>query len=220
MSEQDDPVATLFVVSDGTGETAAAVVRAVMLQFHTPCRTRLVGSVRRESQARRVVAEAEQASGIIVFSLVNKQVAEVLLREAERRGVVTVDLLGPMISKVAQHLRAEPRLEPGLLHGFSDEYFKRIEAVEFAVQHDDGANLQHIYEAGPAFERLLDSPAWYGRVRHYFGRATPFVNEFFANVRGEGGFIGLHSGGWYAKHHEGMADQRSSVGETLTPSLP
>ena len=82
---------------------------------------------------------------------------------------------------------------------------------------DDGANLQHVYEAGPAFERLLDCPAWYGRVRHYFGRATPFVNEFFANVRGEGGFIGLHSGGWYAKHHEGMADQRSSVGETLTP---
>ena len=85
---------------------------------------------------------------------------------------------------------------------------------------DDGKNLQHIYEAGPAFERLLDCPAWYGRVRHYFGRATPFVNEFFANVRGEGGFIGLHSGGWYAKHHEGMADQRSSVGETLTPSRP
>ena len=82
---------------------------------------------------------------------------------------------------------------------------------------DDGSNLQHIYEAGPAFERLLDCPAWYPRVRHYFGRATPFVNEFFANVRGEGGFIGLHSGGWYAKHHDGMADQRSSVGETLTP---
>jgi regulator of PEP synthase PpsR (kinase-PPPase family) len=78
---------------------------------------------------------------------VNKQVAEVLLREAERRGVVTVDLLGPMISKVAQHLRAEPRLEPGLLHGFSDEYFKRIEAVEFAVQHDDGANLHTLHEA-------------------------------------------------------------------------
>ena len=137
MSEQGDPVATLFVVSDGTGETAAAVVRAVMLQFQTSCRTRVVGSVRRESQARRVVAEAERASGIIVFSLVNKQVAEVLLREAELRGVATVDLLGPMISKVAQHLRAEPRLEPGLLHGFSDDYFKRIEAVEFAVQHDE-----------------------------------------------------------------------------------
>lgn len=147
MSEQGDPVATLFVVSDGTGETAAAVVRAVMLQFHTPCRTRVVGSVRRESQARRVVAEAEKASGIIVFSLVNKQVAEVLLREAELRGVATVDLLGPMISKVAHHLRAEPRLEPGLLHGFSDDYFKRIEAVEFAVQHDDGANLHTLHEA-------------------------------------------------------------------------
>jgi len=54
-------------------------------------------------------------------------------------GVPCVDLLGPLISNIAEHLHAEPRLEPGLLHGFSDAYFKRIEAVEFAVRHDDGA---------------------------------------------------------------------------------
>ena len=147
MGKQEDPVATLFVASDGTGETAAAVVRAVMLQFQTTCRTRVVGTIRQESQVRRVVAEAAEASGIIVFSIVDKRVAETLLREAERNGVATVDLLGPLISKVAQHLRAEPRLEPGLLHGFSDEYFKRVEAVEFAVQHDDGANLHTLHQA-------------------------------------------------------------------------
>ena len=44
-------------------------------------------------------------------------------------------------------MRAEPRARPGLLHGFSDDYFRRVEAVEFAVQHDDGANLHTLFRA-------------------------------------------------------------------------
>jgi regulator of PEP synthase PpsR (kinase-PPPase family) len=58
-----------------------------------------------------------------------------------------VDVLGGTISKVAEHLKAEPRAQPGLLHGFSDDYFRRVEAVEFAVRHDDGANLHTLYQA-------------------------------------------------------------------------
>ena len=76
-----------------------------------------------------------------------KQVAAALLRATGSRGVPTVDLLGALIGKVAQHLHAEPRLQPGLLHGFSDEYFERIDAVEFAVRHDDGANIETLFEA-------------------------------------------------------------------------
>jgi hypothetical protein len=52
-----------------------------------------------------------------------------------------------MIANVAEHLHAEPRSQPGLLHGFSDEYFRRVEAVEFAVRHDDGANLHTLHRA-------------------------------------------------------------------------
>ena len=84
---------------------------------------------------------------------------------------------------------------------------------------DDGVNLQHIYEAGAPFERLLDHGPWYDRVCHYFGRATPYVNEFFANVRGQGGFIGLHSGGWYAKQHPGVALQHG-IGRVAGHIIP
>jgi regulator of PEP synthase PpsR (kinase-PPPase family) len=55
--------------------------------------------------------------------------------------------LGPLIIKVAQRLHVEPRHQPGLLHGFSDDYFQRVEAVEFAVRHDDGANVHTLHEA-------------------------------------------------------------------------
>lgn len=147
MEKSVDAGGQVVVVSDGTGETAAAVVRAVMLQFQTPWQLKIISNVRHESQVRRAVETAAAASKLLVFSLVDKHAASSLLREAERQGVATVDLLGPLIAKVAHQLKAEPRHQPGLLHAFSDEYFARIEAVEFAVRHDDGANLHTLHEA-------------------------------------------------------------------------
>ena len=76
-----------------------------------------------------------------------KEMVDLWWREAEQHGVTTVDLLGPLIAKVAQRLHSEPRHQPGLLHGFTDEYFRRVEAVEFAVRHDDGANVHTLPEA-------------------------------------------------------------------------
>jgi regulator of PEP synthase PpsR (kinase-PPPase family) len=142
-----DTVGEIFVVSDGTGETGAAACRAVMLQFSTPWRLRIFGGVRHPSEVQRVMSLAAEANALVVFSLVEKREAAELLREAQRHGLATVDLLGPLIARAAVHLRAEPRHEPGLLHGLSDDYFRRIEAVEFAVRHDDGANLNTLYEA-------------------------------------------------------------------------
>lgn len=142
-----EPGGAIFVISDGTGETAAAACRAVMLQFSTPWELRIFGGVRHPSEVRRVMELAAEANALIVFSLVEKREAAELLREAQRYGLATVDLLGPLIARAAAHLRAEPRHQPGLLHGLSDDYFQRIEAVEFAVRHDDGANLNTLYEA-------------------------------------------------------------------------
>jgi regulator of PEP synthase PpsR (kinase-PPPase family) len=137
----------IIVVSDGTGDTATAAVKAVMLQFSTKWKMRVFGGIRHESEVRRVVDQAAGSNAIVVFSLVDKRVASALIRDSGSRGVPIVDLLGSLISKVAQHLHAEPRHQPGLLHAFSDEYFERIDAVEFAVRHDDGANLETIFEA-------------------------------------------------------------------------
>ena len=150
VSEAKKPVATsppIFVVSDGTGDTGAAVAKAALAQFQVECKLRRFGGIRQPSLARRVVAEAERVGALVLFTLVDRRVAQGLLEEAAARGVPTLDVLGGMIAKIAEHVKAEPRSEPGLLHGFSDDYFKRIEAVEFAVRHDDGANLHTLFRA-------------------------------------------------------------------------
>jgi regulator of PEP synthase PpsR (kinase-PPPase family) len=138
---------TVFVLSDGTGDTGSAAVRAAMIQFRERWRLRIFRDARTVSEVRRVLDEAEKANALVVFSLVEGEVVEFLLRDAEQRGLTVVDLLGPLIMKVAQRLHVEPRHQPGLLHGFTDDYFQRVEAVEFAVRHDDGANLSTLHEA-------------------------------------------------------------------------
>ena len=144
---ESEGFAEVFVVSDGTGETAADTVRAAMLQFHARWRMRTYPDVRSAAQARNLVEAAGRVGALIVFTVVNREAAQVLRDHGASIGVPCVDLLGPLISNIAEHLHAEPRLEPGLLHGFSDAYFKRIEAVEFAVRHDDGANLHTLHGA-------------------------------------------------------------------------
>lgn len=72
-----------------------------------------------------------------------------------------------------------------------------------AFSDNDGLNLQQIYEGGPAFETLIDHPSWIDKVKHFVGgegtfdysQSPLFIDENFANIRGPGGAIGLHSGG-------------------------
>ena len=146
MAEQPKDM-VVFVVSDGTGDTGSAAVRAAMIQFRDRWRLRVFRDARTISEVRRVIELAQQQRALVVFSLVEGEVVEALQHEAEACGVVTVDLLGPLIMRVAQRLKVEPRHQPGLLHGFSEDYFDRVDAVEFAVRHDDGANLQTLHEA-------------------------------------------------------------------------
>ncbi len=137
----------LFVISDGTGETAAAAVRAAMSQFSTRWRLRTFGEVRHASQIRRVLAAAAASRSLVVFTLVDDPLTQVLRDEAAARQVPVVDLLGPLIQHAAGHFDLAPENRPGVLHGFTDEYFRRVEAVEFAVRHDDGANLHTLHQA-------------------------------------------------------------------------
>ena len=147
MAVSEEPSMQVFVVSDGTGDTGSATVRAAMLQFQSPWRLRVFGEVRRPAEAKRAIARAADSSALVVFSLVERNMVEVIQREAQKQGVVALDLLGPLIARVAQRLHAEPKHQPGLLHGMSEDYFSRIDAVEFAVNHDDGANVHTLYDA-------------------------------------------------------------------------
>jgi hypothetical protein len=137
----------IFVVSDGTGETAMASVRAAMSQFQTRWRLRTFGETRTVSQVERIMQLAKESAALVVFTLVDQVLARDARELAAQRGVPVVDLLGPLIFAVADHSGLAPQYRAGVLHGFNAEALRRVDAVEFAVRHDDGVNLRTLFQA-------------------------------------------------------------------------
>jgi regulator of PEP synthase PpsR (kinase-PPPase family) len=140
--------ATLYVVSDGGGSTAEAVLDAAMVQFPDVAFTiELRPGVRSREQVLRVVHEASMSQGIIVHTIVIQEIRQILVRECRQRIIPHFDLLGPLIGHISQLVGQRPIFRPGATRGIDPDYFKRIDAIQFTVQHDDGQSIQTLDEA-------------------------------------------------------------------------
>ena len=138
---------TVFIISDATGETAERMVRAATLQFEVPCNVRTYSRVRLENECEEIIAKAAELHALVVFTVVNAEERDLIAKMVERYNVEAVDLIGALISKLATFLEAKPAGVPGLLHTITEDYFRRIEAVEFAVKNDDGAEPRNLPKA-------------------------------------------------------------------------
>src|SRR5215470_10900972 len=139
---------TVVVISDATGDTAERVVRASLLQFKdVPCNVRLYSQVRLEVEVEKIIERAAELRALVVFTLVNAAERELLWKLCDRLNVDTVDLIGSLMGKLASYLDAQPQGVPGLLHAISDDYYRRVEAVEFAVKNDDGTEPRNLPKA-------------------------------------------------------------------------
>jgi regulator of PEP synthase PpsR (kinase-PPPase family) len=137
----------VIVISDATGETAEKVVRAALLQFQADCQVRVYSRVRLESEVERIVERAAETHALLVFTLVDSAERELLWQLCQRHSVDAVDLIGGLMAKLGSYLAVEPQGIPGLLHTIGEDYFRRIEAVEFTVKNDDGAEPRNLPRA-------------------------------------------------------------------------
>lgn len=146
MAERD--VSHILIVSDSTGETAEKITRAVLSQFkRRDVSVVRYPNVRTEEQLKDVFRQAQALHGIVVYTMVSEPMRTLVQQEALRRSIPTVDLLGPLLTAMTQALGARPEAEPGLLHRVDKAYYRRIEAIQFAVKHDDGQNLPTLHQA-------------------------------------------------------------------------
>ncbi|MHB8281660.1 MAG: pyruvate, water dikinase regulatory protein [bacterium] len=138
----------VFVVSDSTGETAEKVARAALSQFD-------VGNVRLKrfllvdsaQKIKEIITEASEKKAIIIFTLVGDGLRNTMLLESNNSSVVSIDIIGPVLNSISTVLNKSPERKPGLIHRINDEYFKRVDALEFAVKHDDGQRIDEIGDA-------------------------------------------------------------------------
>lgn len=138
----------VYVVSDSAGETAELVVKAAASQFQGALvQFRRVPYVEDVGTLSEVVTLAKMNRGIIVFTLVIPEMRQFLLAEAAREGVPVYDIIGPLIEQMEQLFQVAPRCEPGPVRVLDEDYFRKIEAIEFAVKYDDGRDPRGILRA-------------------------------------------------------------------------
>ncbi|HTT79582.1 MAG TPA: pyruvate, water dikinase regulatory protein [Stellaceae bacterium] len=150
--ERTDAVALtrfhLHLVSDSTGETVHSVARACLVQFDEAQAIEHVWSmVRTKSQIDRVMAAVEVNPGLVLYTIVNDQVREILQEGCRRLQVSAIPVLDPVIGALASYLGRQSRGLPGQQHLLDSEYFARIDAMTFAINHDDGQSTWGLNEA-------------------------------------------------------------------------
>ncbi|MGH8071315.1 MAG: pyruvate, water dikinase regulatory protein [Candidatus Entotheonellia bacterium] len=137
----------IFVLSDGSGQTGKRVLEAALLQFDRIAMVIRIPHVASVAEVREVVAEAARQRGMIVYTLVALDLRQAVHMAATEHGVIAVDLLGGLLSKLQDFFHRTPWGRPGLLHQGDAGYVERVDAMEFTVQHDDGQVGEGLSEA-------------------------------------------------------------------------
>jgi regulator of PEP synthase PpsR (kinase-PPPase family) len=136
------------ILSDSTGETAEKVVRAAMLQFpHSGTQIRLHTRVRTKDAARPILEAAAKDGALVVFTVVSPEIREYIHAASYELKVEALDLIGSLIGKLTTYLDQQPINKPSGMLPLTEEYFRRIEAVEFAVKSDDGKEPRNFKKA-------------------------------------------------------------------------
>jgi regulator of PEP synthase PpsR (kinase-PPPase family) len=138
----------LHLVSDATGETLMTVARAATAQYtkmlpveHT------YPLVRTQKQLDRVLAEIEEAPGIVLYTLVEEDLAKRLEDHCRELSVPCLSILGPVLALLQSYLGAETSHRVGAQHTLNAEYFRRIDALNYTMLHDDGQHVDDLEDA-------------------------------------------------------------------------
>ena len=138
----------LHMVSDSTGETLITVARAVAAQYAnvTPIE-HVYPLVRSQKQLDRVLTEIEESPGIVLFTLLDDELVERLQRKCSDINIPSLSILGPVLQLFQAYLGAETSHRVGAQHVLNAEYFKRIDALNYTMMHDDGQHTDGLEEA-------------------------------------------------------------------------
>jgi regulator of PEP synthase PpsR (kinase-PPPase family) len=138
----------LHLVSDATGETLLAVGRAAAAQYATVSAIEHVFPlIRNLKQLHHALAEVEAHPGIVLYTLVDKDLSTHLETRCRELGVPCLSILGPVLGLFHSYLGAETTPRVGGQHVLNAEYFRRIDALNFTMLHDDGQHAENLEEA-------------------------------------------------------------------------
>ncbi|CAI9087750.1 OLC1v1021905C1 [Oldenlandia corymbosa var. corymbosa] len=162
-ADEAEPVASsaaksIYMVSDGTGWTVEHSVTAALGQFDycladrvCAVSTHLFSGIDDLDRLMEVIKQAALEGAMVAYTLADPSMAESARQACELWGVPSADILSPITESIANHLGVTPsglpRWAPGRIRSLSEDYFKRIEAIEFTIKQDDGALPRNLHKA-------------------------------------------------------------------------
>lgn len=140
----------IIIASDSVGETAELVTKACTSQFKAEGNALDIVRlpyIENENNIDEVVSLALEQKSIVVYTLVKPDMRNYLKEQLEEHDIENVDIMGPLMSILSNELNEKSLNEPGNIHKLDEDYFKKIEAIEFAVKYDDGRDPRGLPKA-------------------------------------------------------------------------
>ena len=140
----------LYAISDSIGETAQQVAKAAISQFDIREETydiKRFPYVSNKDILLEILENAKKENAIIVYTLVSENLGDIVKDYCQRENLHCIDLMSKIINILSDKIGAPPKREPGIIRRMNEEYFRRIEAIEFAVKYDDGKDPRGVLKA-------------------------------------------------------------------------
>ena len=173
---------TIYILSDSIGETGEQVARAAVSQFYPErYEIRRFPYITGEDQITEVFEEAKNEKSIVIYTIVIEKLKNFIIEMGTLYNIPVVDLMTPALEALENVLEYEPKRESGLIRKLDEKYFKKVEAVEFAVKYDDGKDTRGIKKADIVLvgvSRTSKTPlSMYLAHKHFKVANVPLVPE-------------------------------------------
>lgn len=138
----------LHLVSDSTGETVSSVARAALAQFEgVHAEEHIWSLVRTKGQMEKILLSLDHNPGIVIFTLVDANLRDMLRQACAKRALPCIPILSQVVREFSNYLQVEATGAPGTQHELSEDYFTRVDAINFALEHDDGQATWELEQA-------------------------------------------------------------------------
>ena len=136
----------VYQVSDSTGETLDRIFLAIKAQFSNfNCKTIHYSFTRTNNQIEKIISKSKTEKNVIIlYTIVDKNLAKYIVDETKKNNIPCFEVLGSLITDFSKLLKQEATRKPSGQHVLDDEYYKRIEAVQFTMSHDDGKKISDL----------------------------------------------------------------------------
>jgi len=142
------PSKKIYIISDATGQSGLHILRAAIVQFeYSRAKMMVFHDIDSKAGLKKILDQARADKALIAFTFVKKEMRDYASAYCLKNKIYHLDILGPLINNLSAYLGLEPLETPTLLRKVDERYFKRIDAIEYTIGHDDGRGAERLKEA-------------------------------------------------------------------------